>query len=348
METPVQAVDHLSLTLVKHDGCGDAMSDGQRPPEHRDCAWPLTHVVIRPSALVGFFGGFKSVIRGLVKGLYLFPLLLAVKFFFWIVGNPIGDYISIAFVALVVITFFLISILVLLYPFVGPPSARQRKVNLDLVLPERGAAKDALARAQVNRVKPRQALELTESGTRQAGSGPVRLRGRVSVGVGDEPGEPVLQESWAENEGVVASLCAARTFALVVEGQPPIVVDLQAAPWMVGEYGAASPWPEIEAPVATRLEAWLKSRSKGTFDLATVASSAACVIRVGDEVEVIAWDWERAPNQDDLTVRGRGFSLAQSVGPNAPYRSGHARPALIVRSTPSAPAILRVVGGSGG
>jgi hypothetical protein len=343
MDVPLRSADHVSVTLVTKDGCRTAITDGRRPLESRECAWPLAHVLVRHPPLVVFFLGLKTALKVLVRALYLFPVLIVAKIAFWIADSSLGDLISLVFVGLVLITFFLLSILVALYPFVGPPSVRKHKVKLDLVVPDRDNADRALVHTRAQLIQPSRAIELADLGPKPERPDPVRIRGRIGIGARGEPGEPVVQVGWVERDGVVASLCMARVFALEAEGQPPVVIELDACPWLIGEHRPDRSWPDIERAVTADLYRWLETGSSGAIDLDATRRGAACVLHEGDEIEVIAWDWQPVPSLDALTGRARDLVLGSSSGPNAPYRGTHAQPALVVRSTPAAPAILRAL-----
>jgi hypothetical protein len=136
-----------------------------------------------------------------------------------------------------------------------------------------------------------------------------------------------------------------RTFAVLGEGQPPVVVELESAPWLLGDFRRADEPPPLEPKVGEALESWLRARTGGEIDLASLAGGETCELRHGDEVELFASHFEVVPSQENLLVKGRPFLLSESEGPKAPYRSGHAEPALIARAAPSAPVVIRKLGG---
>ena len=98
------------LTQLRRLGARVAMSE-----RHDEAA--LSAVVL-PRAWL--YEGLKSLTHLMVVGLYLFPLLLLPKILLFAFGVGLGDWITVAYVVLVLAFFALLALLVLLFPWVGP------------------------------------------------------------------------------------------------------------------------------------------------------------------------------------------------------------------------------------
>lgn len=332
--------DYVGLALYGAEGNLERGSVGGRAPEEQTAAPARLHIGERHPARTRIFLGLKGVLRPLVVVLYLFPLLLVAKIVLWALGILQGDLITVLFVGLVVLVFFLLALLVLLYPFVGPPSTRSPRQVLDL---GEGALRRGLRALGVDAVPllpPERLNALCEGGPLPE---PVRVRGRLTACHG-HGAQTLLRDAWLQRAGQTARLVVGRTFALLAPGQPPVVVDLRGGPWLAARH---NPRERLELEPETRhwIGSWLVERAGGELSLDDLLEGPGYTLEAGVEVELVAPRCEVVRDIDDLVVAGRRVELPAEADSRAgsPYRQDRTRPGLLVTSTAAAPAIIRMV-----
>ncbi len=191
-----------------------------------------------------------KVLRVLVRALYLFPILILTKIALFLMGVSAGDYITLAFVVLVVALFALFATVMLFMAVLGPSSERDKKKTLVFAAP---AKKDAswIISASVPKAD-------------------VRVIGRVDAGI--EDGAIVLEERWGDNAGTLVRFIEATSFVVHPDpGEPatPIVVELDACPVLLADDDR-------------------EDTTLAVPGIGAIARLARFVVKQGDRVEVIA------------------------------------------------------------
>jgi hypothetical protein len=288
-------LDYASAQWPTEHGWRERYVLAQSAPVERATNVPSTLMRATSSGAVRLYEGTTRVLRVAAKALWLFPVMLVPKIVLWVMGNPIGDLITVLFVLLVVAFFGIFAFTVLLFAIVGPKKSRMSRSHL------------AFAEPRISDV-----LGIL-------GDTPVRIRGRIDAGI--EQGTPVLVEQWSRGERLVRHV-ECRSFAVMVEGKPACVVEIAAAPILVGRYGDSD---DTALEVASRLEGRTHER----------ASASRCVLRQGDEVEIIAREAQRTPRVEDERLR----ALVEGTGDAGPYRAADAS-TLLVRCTPEQPVVI--------
>jgi hypothetical protein len=339
------APDLISLGLLRGDIYHERSGRVGRPPKTQRSKPPTLQVRQVRRGLHRVFVGFKRMIRPFVRALYLFPLLLIAKIVLWLMEHPAGDYITVGFIALLLIFFTLLAVLALLYPLVGPAS--QRKTSPTLALGDLDAA-----RAEAEAALGAEGLELTtaarlEALLRSPGAvqAAVRVRGKVRAATrSSSAGDPLLLDGWVEGDAVVARLFCGSALALEAgEGAAPVVLDLQAPPLLVGRYTGGAPSLPLPDEQREKLASWLNKRSEGVVELARLLDSGSWLrLEAGQEVELVATQTEVLQDLGAASVAGRRLLLDQPEG-GAPYRRDDARRGLLVTCTPKAPVLLRIL-----
>ena len=315
-------------------------SNGLAPPREVSLDTPPPQVIQKGKGAARLLRGLKRVIRLFVKVLYLFPLLLVAKLVLFLMGNWVGDLITVAFVVLVVLFFSLFSLFFLLYAIAGPPS---RRILLPrLRLPEEGDLDGAasLAGYKTPEMTTTHALaEHCEPDAEEWES--IRVRGRV-VGTTDQtPGDVVLRDCWLEQDGRVARMMAGNSFAVIREGFPPVVVGLEGAIHLVvaGPYEVAGVG-ELDLKHLAKYEQWLQGRSSNELSVPNLAGGQCCTLTVGQEVELVGGHYGPIPNLDDFRVGGRRLGVEERRSDSIPYRGDRLTRGLRLCSNQGAPLII--------
>jgi hypothetical protein len=292
-------LDYVSAQFATENGCSERYVLGEGAPVERAIDLPATHVRRVAKGAARVYELSRVLLRVAARALYVFPALLVVKAALWLAGVWWGDLITVAFVLMVVAFFAIFALTVLLYGIVGPRALRDPTERLLFAAPPA----DTFARA----------AELAST----------RVVGRLDAGL--DPGAPVIVEQWSRGERLVRYVEGC-SFAIVPDEGAPCVVELSAAPLLVGPYevGKAEP-PET----AGRLQA---------LGVDGAAPSARCVVRQGDRVELVGHDAQPTARIEDARLH----ALVESAAPTGPYRESEAS-ALLVRCTVTAPVALRVL-----
>lgn len=260
-----------------------------------------THIRFVPSGGARVYETVRALVRLLVRALYLSPLLLVPKVVLYAMDSWYSDVITLAFVLLVVALFAMVSLLVLLHLLVGPRSARRTKSRIAFA-------------------PPRDPHMLPE---------PAGWTGCIDAGAGALPGEMVLFERWDEEPGKLTRTLWTKRFAVVSRDQPPVIVDIEAAPQVFGPY---RPDPG-EAPPPAIAKA-LRALGLGSFE----QGAPSFTLRHGDMVELSARDTASVPDVDEVPLGNRKLRLAPNEG--GPYRGGESVPGTLAKSTLANPIVL--------
>jgi hypothetical protein len=296
------AADYASAQRMSAGVARERYVRGSSAADERIVPLSPTHVRVVPSARLRLYGGATTLLRLLARGIYLFPVLLVAKVALLVADSWYGDLITVAFVVLVVAFFAVLAATLLLHLLVGPRSERAARTTFRLDLPEVGDHERILGMS----------------------AHPKRYRGLVQAGLA--PGQPVISDQWLERDGMVWRLFEGRCFAVVAEGETPVVVDLAACPVLLGPYVDTRAEPSAAALVLARSLADLGE-----------ASGARCELRQGDLVEVLAADAQPLDRLEDERLA----AVLSTTGERGPYRAGGDAGAIVVRSTLEQPAVLR-------
>ncbi len=223
--------------------------DGEPERERTiECPWAY----VRPGAtgLARAFGHVTLALRLLVRALYLFPILVLVKVVLHVVHpTPEEDYITVAFVVLVVVLFGVLALVMFFFALLGPRSSREKRVRLVFRPPT-----------------PRDADGIRTRALPRGGS--VRVLGRVNAGLDGEA--TVLEDSWGDDAGSVVRFFEGSSFVVAPDDGTPVVVELHACPVLVASYRNADK-PQLVVP-----------------GIGAVTPLGRFTLRQGDRVEVIA------------------------------------------------------------
>jgi hypothetical protein len=338
----VRAFDYVSVQVIDAESCYEryslAAEGAASTPAQRKLALPLTHMRLRLAPIGRVYAGVKAVARLLVVVLWLFPVLLVAKLVLRLVGLWYGDLITLAFVLLVVALFGCLSLLALLHLLAGSRSQRGTNATVRFAAPK----SDVLAAARrLGRPLPRAQPDLPQLATAPGQSGrPISLSGVVVAGK-DVPGaEPLVREQWHESSGRLVRTVEAYSFAVVAEGQPTVVVELQAAPTLVGRYRDSPAAEGAFARPPTRLAPLLAFAAEQKAPIGADSAVASAELVAGQRVEILAYASEPVPRLEELRVAGRPLMLAaeHSAGP---YRSGDSAPAVLIRCDAQTPLLVR-------
>jgi hypothetical protein len=180
---------------------------------------PSAYVLPAAAGLAGLYEHVTRALRLLVRALYLFPILVVVKIVLHVVHpTPEEDYITVAFVVLVVALFGVLALVMLFFALLGPRSSREKQTHLVFRPPTARQADLVRVRAQ---------------------SGAVRVVGRANAGL--DRGATILEDSWGDDAGTIVRSFEGSSFVVAPEDGTPVVVELQACPVLVGSYGTPEP-----------------------------------------------------------------------------------------------------------
>lgn len=317
MATSVTSAEYLGVHHITRERAEEHFRAEGAAPARRLVPIPFSHVALRSTGRAALYDRVRSVVRVLVKTLWLYPLLLIPKAILWALNVWQGDLLTVAFVVLVVITFGGLSLLSLLHLLAGPRSEREAAARLILALPDGPSLPTASAALGLPAAELAGATLLEQLVERRSAVGPFRLRGTIDAGL--SLGQPVLSERFVALEQAIVRVVTGSSFALRVEGAPLVAIELASSPVLLGPYrpeldGLPSDWPATAASVR--------------LDAATLAGAPACVLRQGDVVEILA------PSAEIVSGEPR---FAKREGD--PYR-GVNKPALLLRGLPDAPLVI--------
>lgn len=224
--------------------------------------------------------GVKKLMRVFSRAIYVFPALALVKLVWRGEGS---DAITLVFVGIVVVFFALLATFLLLFPLVGPRSARrvQRRFVPATTLPE--------ATRRLALSEPVAGLPTALDGAVE-GSPPLRLRGTLERldRRGATRGRDLLRDTWTP---LAARTFECASFAVLV-GDVPVVVQLEVAPACVGQY--------VE-------------RDDGSRTLA---------FHDGDQVELVATSYRALEDIEDVEIRGQRWTAPAGAAAYRSGRTG--------------------------
>ena len=276
--------------------------------------------------------GIRLVLKSMVRALYLSPLLIIVRLLLGASNQYAGDMVVVGFVLLVVFFFLLLNVYIVWG--VVEHFWSGSKGRLGVRLPFSASGEDLTG--VFSRGSPRM-----ETGGRKV----VRARGtlaRVDALLPDSG--LVLREFWAPDSVSPWRLTESMDFAVLVEDDRPVIVQLRSAPIVVSE-----PQKETVAWAVHRLSAGLNS----IFDMgpATQGKRATepaqwLTLAEGDEVELIGLAQGVIDNVGHFMLGGRSCSLNrerdQSQGPYRGAAGGD--PGTLVVCTPETPVWIQKTG----
>ena len=272
--------------------------------------------------------GIRVVLKWLVRGLYLSPILIAVRFVLDAANPSSGDMLVVAFVLLVV-SFFLIINLYIIWSVVVHFRSKG-KLHVQLPFGEAGEDRTGLF-----------AKELGEDGAMNRA---VKLRGvvkRVDELLPDSG--LVIRDLWAAESAAPWRLVEATDFAVVANDERPMIVQLGSAPIVV-----ASPRKETVGWAIHQLSPGVGS----IFDMgpATEGERASepvqwLTVAEGDTVEVIGFEHGTIDDVEHFMLDGRSCAvLLGEEQTHGPYRgAATGKPGTLVISSPETPVWIRKV-----
>ncbi len=337
MSSGAEESGFTSVALVSTDEAQELFCRAGGTPADRETPPPALYLRYRLAGAARLFELLKGAIRPLVRLLYIFPLLVLVKLGLRLAGIE-SAWITVAFVAVVVLLFALLSLLMLLFPFVGPRSGRDPRP--ELAIPDSAAARQALE------ALGQPSLALLDAGQLAALCHPgapmppaIRLRGRLSGGPGIDGA--LLSDRWLlRDDGTAVRAFAGRHFAVLAEGQPPVVVELDGAPWLAARY-AGRPFA---LPPGTDSPAFVELIAAHDLDHETLRRDGrGYELHAGEEVELLALGYTLLHDASELIIDGRPSQLAGAAA-KGPYRRAGASPCLLVRCSPTTPIVIRALG----
>lgn len=271
--------------------------------------------------------GFRAVMKWLVRLLYLSPLLLLARFVVRrAVDTAAADLVTVGFVVLVVCFFAMLNVYIVWSVIVHLRSAGRLTVRT----PFGDAGED------------RSGLFGPQPGV---SAGNLRVRGLVAAVEPEIHGtDEVIRDLWVTGERSPWRLTEATDFAVLVEGQRPVVVQLASAPLLIG------------APARTTVREGVARMSPGlnaVFDMEPAlaaprgdARAQWLALAAGDEVELVGTTRGAVPDVGRFELGQKVCSLQRESAKRtaaAPYRGSAAEPGVLVVSAPETPLWIRRV-----
>lgn len=301
---------------------GDAPGGGPSP-------YPWVGVRLGGAGLRRSAMMLRAPLKWGVRAIFLSPLLILLRTSLAHTTPWASNLVTVAFVVLVA-TFF-----ALLCLYIGLLMAAfllsRRRPTVDPPFSDRSARNEGIALGPLK--VPAAALPLADQR--------ITVQGRVAS-LGDHlPRErELVRDQWFTQHGQPRRLIEALDFAVVAEGQKPVVVRLESAPLLVG------PAQETPAQQAPDLQQWepfsLPSRS-------TLPSrenpDTVLTLEEGQQVELMGVPSGEVVDVGSFQLGGQARTLLpEDLRPTTPYRSDTARPATLVTATPASPVWLKVCG----
>lgn len=347
------SADFVCVGVQRKDRLLLLASVANKPAEQRSAALPIESKRTRDKGSARVFTVVASLTRAVAILFWLFPLLLIPKIVLWLLDSRIGDWITVAFVALAVLLFSLVSVVVLLHAVVGPRSRRQLQLALDEAPP---SIDDALAWLQRDPVVATTAAllrkRLTSDGLASDDRhAPLRLRGRLGgATAAAREGKVLLRDSFRSTLPL-ARLTRARGFLFWPAGEggdeddsrPPLLVELFEPPTLLARYDKAPEHdePELGERFVADYDAWSKSLDRQGRRLEHLFNGPTCLLRDGQDVELIAFDVEPVEDLAEARLAGRPLELDQDRKNAGPYRGAARQRSLRLSSTAQSPLIFR-------
>lgn len=336
---PMANLRYTELTSCETSGAVGVVIDPNNPErivrEISPAASTDFYFVTRPSMRRRVYLAAFAFARLTVLALYLFPLLVLAKIVFWAMHDARGEWLTIGFVAVVLLVGAGLSLVLLTYPFGGPRS-KKGTVRQFRWPSHDSAAQHPLGQTKIGNIPLRAGRELETAlpSAQQQLPQPIRLRGIARAYADRDSGGALVTDAWE----VDAKVCS-RFFsgcALVIEGpeQPPVVVAFDAAPWIVANYSSRRPSQSPPSSLAVDISSPLAEATR-SFAIA-MEGARTFEIRDGDEIEIVAPVGATVADINAIRIDGQPYHRAQGAGP---YR-GHTTAALLLEVTGSAPLLL--------
>lgn len=342
----VEPADFVCVSLQDKTALLQLEAQGQRPAQSHGGEFPFEQTRARYVGGARVFAWIASLTRAVALLFWLFPLLLIPKIVFWVLDNRLGDWITVAFVALAVLLFALLSLLVLMHAFVGPRSRRRRALALDEAPPSVDDAAAWLKRAVP---PPTTAAELRQR-LANPQDAPLRLRGRLGRARGTLEGAVLFRDSFRATLPL-ARLTRARGFVLWPEGEqgdedamlPPLLVELPEPPIVLARYGAAPDHhdPALGERFVSDYDGWIPALERHGRPLDQLFAGPTCVLCDGQEVELIAFGVEPLEDLAEARLAGRPLETDRDRSSAGPYRAAARQRSLRLVCTARTPLILR-------
>lgn len=342
----VEPADFVCVSLQDETALMQLEAQGDRPAQSHGGVFPFEQTRSRSVGAARAFAWIAGLTRAVALLFWLFPLLLIPKIVLWALDSRLGDWITVAFVALAVLLFALISLLVLLHAVVGPRSRRRRELALDEAPP---SIDDALAWLKRAAPAPTTAAELRQRLTKQLDA-PLRLRGRLGGARAATREGAVLWRDSFRAALPLARLTRAHGFVLWPEGGqsdedplPPLLVELPEPPIVLTRYGAAPDHhdPALGERFVADYDGWIPGLERQGQPLDQLFAGPTCVLRDGQEVELIAWGVEAVEDLAEARLGGRSLKLDRDQASAGPYRAAARQRSLRLVCTAQTPLILR-------
>ena len=289
------------------------------------------------------FSGLKKILRLVVLALYFSPVLIVAKIVLFALGVPAGDWITVAFVGLVVLLFLLLGLLFIGHVFVGPRSKRHEHLRLALSGLRPRHALNVLGLRRL-KISSKEALRQSISSGRFRH--PMRVVGRVLALGSDQARDPaVLRDVWYQHADGVARLTASRAFLLEWDG-PPVVVDPGCGPLFVETYRPGAVGPGLAPTLREQVDTWLGARGGKSCLDRLLADGRGAVLVPGDRVEIIApHGAEEVGSLSKMMMAGTlgSFTATEGATEGAAKGRGPSRtnPGLLLTDTLDKPLIIR-------
>jgi len=322
------------VQIVDGAECHQGLLDERgAPTEMRPRPLPLSHLRPRLGWAGRLLGAHRRALRVLVRAAYLAPLLLVPKCVLCSWPEPgegparasHGDWITVGFVALVLLFFLSVSIYLVLFLAAGPPSRRRRGWGLRPAPTDDRAREPALGAAALQ--------ALADSADAEGDGGPLRVRGQTRA-FHAQADRPLLCDLWGELAGKVLRVTSGRPFLLENLGQPPVVVPA-GVPLLLAPYQRVALGADEESLTLRRLQEAMK-----------LPPAEACMrLTLGEQtwLELEAPRHRRVPSLADLVLEGQGYTPEPGAARDSPYRPGAPQPALLVMASETEPILLRLL-----
>lgn len=270
--------------------------------------------------------GIRLVMKWIVRLLYLSPLLFLVRYVLCRVADPAAaDLTTVGFVSLVVCFFALLNLYIVWSVIVHLRSAGRFTVRT----PFGDAGEDRTGVFQ----------------RRGPSSGTVRVRGVVAhIEPAVHGADDVIRDLWVTGEHSPWRLTEAADFAVLVEGERPVVVQIASAPLLI-----AAPTPTTVRDGVARMSPGLNA----VFDMAPAlegrraeARAQWLALAAGDEVELEGTAHGAVADVGRFELGQKTCALQRESTKRiaaAPYRRSTAEPGTLVVSTPETPLWIRRV-----
>lgn len=275
-------------------------------------------------------GGVRVLVKAVVRLIYLLPVLVVIKLVSSLVWPREAEYLTFAFVVLVVVFFALLN--AYLWLAVGAYLLTRRGERV-VVPPFDPAAHTPF--------EPRSARRFSPLAARQGGGAEVLcVRGRVVPVRASFKGGAVLRDLWVREGSPPWRLVEGYDFAVVSDEEEPTICCLGVAPLLIDQVDHATvreSLPQLTAEAQELIAQRFASASHG-------GRAEYLDLRAGDRVEVLGQLQGSVPNVERFELAGRACALGSTRGPDAAYRARAGRAGRLVAGTAAFPLWVRTLG----